>query len=194
MTMKISVKQVEKAIGIPSIAWIGNCYSISYSMVQSGIVEGKAVYGHWTGPISKYNPFYSVSQVGFCRHGWIIKEDGEIVDPTRWVFEGKTPYIYVGKNDYYDEGGNNLRKSMTEPPPQYSKTEKQFSLNLDKKTLDFVNKLLGYSGKNLSMGQLFWLANLSLVDLGEHAKDIYYALEEKGMAAAIPLDNQRKIL
>lgn len=97
MIESFKIKDVAKAIGIPIKQWEGNCYAISCAMVKKVIVKGKAVYGHWTGPVSRSSVFYQTSQIGFVRHGWIVMPDESVVDPTRWVFEDAFPYIFVGE-------------------------------------------------------------------------------------------------
>ena len=197
--MKLTIKQVEKAIRLPAKEWAGKCYSIACDIVAKKLVNGKAVYGHWLGPVHAKSIFCDASVAGFCRHGWILMDDGTIVDPTRWVFEAKKPYIYIGENDLYDRGGNQLRKAMTQPPPEYNESEPQKLLVLDKETRNFVEYKLFLFGSPtnpniFSIGQMFWLANLSLNDLGDFAKSIYESLEECHMGALIPLDNRNEIL
>jgi hypothetical protein len=41
---------------------------------------------------------------------------------------------------------------------------------------------------------VMWLANLSLRRLGEHAEPIFRAIVDADHAAALPLDNRRKVL
>ena len=95
--MRIEVSDVEKAIGVPAQDWKGRCFEIASLMVNTKVVKGRAVYGHWTGRIARSSYFADRSAVGFCNHGWVLLDDGEtVVDPTRWVFEDKAPYIFIG--------------------------------------------------------------------------------------------------
>lgn len=94
--MNLDINEVAEAIGIPIEQWAGNCFGIACAMVEAGIVEGTALYGHWIGPIHPRSYFSSRAGHRFCQHGWIETEDGEVVDPTRWAFENKDPYIYIG--------------------------------------------------------------------------------------------------
>lgn len=101
--MKIpTLKECEKAIGEPASTWVGRCYEIACKIVDAGLVsrkhglDGVAVYGHWLGPISPRSHFADRVRVGFVQHGWIYVEGhGIVIDPTRWVFEAKRPYLYV---------------------------------------------------------------------------------------------------
>ena len=94
----LSVSAVEAAIGIPAEKWKGRCYAIACAIVEFNLVEGTAVYGHWTGPIAATSLFANRRDLGFCHHGWIILKDGRVLDPTRWVFESVDPYIFVGED------------------------------------------------------------------------------------------------
>jgi hypothetical protein len=94
------VNEVAEAIGIPTSEWAGNCYAIACALVKANVVQGTAVYGHWTGAIHRNSYFRDRRHLPFCPHGWVLTDDGYVVDPTRWTFEAKAPYIYVG----IDEG------------------------------------------------------------------------------------------
>lgn len=95
--MKIpTVAEVEQTIGIPAQDWKGRCYEIASLLVKHKLVDGVAVYGHWLGAPGSY--FRAKRSLGFVQHGWVKCEEGEVVDPTRWVFEDKDPYIYVGES------------------------------------------------------------------------------------------------
>lgn len=101
--MKIpTLAECEKAVGEPASAWVARCYEIATKIVDAGLVSrkrglgGEAVYGHWLGPISPRSHFADRRQLGFVQHGWIwIEAHGMVIDPTRWVFEAKAPYLYV---------------------------------------------------------------------------------------------------
>lgn len=95
--MNIDIQKVEKAIGIPALEWKGRCFEIASAMVQRKVVEGTAVYGHWVGSIAQSSFFSDKRALGFCNHGWVVLHDElTVVDPTRWVFEDKRPYIFIG--------------------------------------------------------------------------------------------------
>lgn len=101
--MKIpTLQECEKAIGEPASAWVARCFEIASKIVAAGLVSrerglgGQAVYGHWVGPISPRSHFADRRALGFCNHGWIyVEARGMVIDPTRWVFEAKAPYIYA---------------------------------------------------------------------------------------------------
>lgn len=95
---KMTAEEVATAINIPVSEWPGKCYGIAMAMVEAGLVEGTAVYGHWTGKVHPKAPVFGErSDLAFQSHGWILSDDeGAVVDPTRWVFENRAPYIYEG--------------------------------------------------------------------------------------------------
>lgn len=92
-----TLAECEKAIGEPASAWVSRCYEISCKIVEAKLVRGEAVYGHWTGPVHKDSHFARYASAPFIRHGWILLEDGRVLDPTRWVFEAAEPYLFVAE-------------------------------------------------------------------------------------------------
>ncbi len=198
---KTLLNRLTDVAGPPS-GWVGVCYGISCQMVESGIVSGHAVYGHWTGPVAKGTMFAGRPIV---RHGWVILPDRRVFDPTRWVFEDTQPYIYIGKADHYDEGGNRLREVLLGPPPEWDPDEKQFRITawiMDSDAWNFIEFTLKVETQLdetspevglLTQSQLIWLANLPPVSLGEHAPEIYVAIKNLGRRALIPIDNLRMV-
>lgn len=95
--MKIpTLQQCEKAVGEPATQWVARCYEIACAIVDAGLVKGgEAVYGHWLGPVAPRSHFADRRGTGFIPHGWIwVEDEGMVVDPTRWVFEARTPYLF----------------------------------------------------------------------------------------------------
>lgn len=89
-----SIAQIEQAINMPAETWKGQCYAIACMMLKADLVKGRAVYGHWRGAIHQDSMFAARADQGFTGHGWIETDEGEIIDPTRWVFEAKDPYLF----------------------------------------------------------------------------------------------------
>jgi hypothetical protein len=119
-----------------------------------------------------------------------------IIDPTRFAFDGRSPYIYVGPNDHYDPGGNRWREVSVGPCPPFN-NEKHIALNLPAVTQQWIS--LEVTGKGYPYGYYtfplcMWLANLSLRRLGKHAAPIFRALVEAGQGACIPMDNRNIVL
>ncbi len=202
---------IAKMIGTPNLdinRWKGNCMCVAMKIVSEDVLmtECRAVYGHYLGPISSKSYFRNRRGMPFIHHGWIELSNGDIVDPTRWVFEAKEPYIaFIDRMDdvaeEYDEGGNEFRKATRNPPPKYRKGDRQFPFTLDKfDKLDgrtYILSLLGDKRENVKeicLDQIFWLANLAVDTLGIYAESVYNYIEYMGHEAFIPIDNRLKIM
>jgi len=94
----MSAQEVAVAIDVPLEQWSGNCFAIATKLTTSGLVPSgsRAVYGHWLGPIAPASSFAARAHLGLTGHGWILTEDDQVIDPTRWVFEAVPAYIYIG--------------------------------------------------------------------------------------------------
>lgn len=175
--------------------WKGRCHEMAHLMLVKGLVQGRLQYGNWIGPIAKGNRF---SGRAFTHHGWIVQDDGTIVDPTRWVFETAAPYIYIGPNDHYDFGGNDLRwQMMDKVPPAFDADREQYEISLP---LDFLNIEPFTEQMNedgwvvVSIDQLFWLANLPLSMLRQDAAGLYRELDRLELGMLVPIDNYREVM
>lgn len=97
--MKIAtLQECEQVLGEPASTWAGRCFEIASKIVDAKLIElpAVAVYGHWIGPIHPKSQFATRRNLGFTQHGWIWIEDlGMVVDPTRFVFEHRAPYIFA---------------------------------------------------------------------------------------------------
>jgi hypothetical protein len=92
-----TLAECEKALGEKANTWVARCYEISRRIVKTGLVKGEAVYGHWLGPVHPRSHFANRrDKLPFIQHGWILLDDAHVLDPTRWVFEAKKPYLYTG--------------------------------------------------------------------------------------------------
>lgn len=184
--------------------------------------------GHWRGPIRKGSHFEHARDMPFVPHSWIqshglvVLPDAvmplirphlrnpestisvirdPIIDPTRFAFDGKAPYIYIGESDYYDEGGNTWRQMVEPTLLPFDDSRPPIHLNLPAVTEAWIRQQLQQyeAGRTYPYGYytyalVMWLANLSLHRLGEHARPIFAAIVEAGQAAAIPIDNRRLVL
>lgn len=189
---RLSAKDVATAIDVPTSDWEGNCHGIAHAMLEAGLVEGKLRYGIWWGRIDPRSVFRGRP---FTHHGWIELPDGIIIDPTRWVFEGKEPYIWTGKNrGEYDFGGNRLLAMQRTFPPTYVGS-KDVQLALCNDTRGFLRDLLGNKDYRIDIPQAFWLANLPLKTLDDNmTRELYQALVSADFGALIPIDNRREVL
>ena len=193
--MSLSPHVIAQAIGLPVTDWPGNCYAVAYQMVSRGLVNGRAVYGHYLGFVAKGSLFDGRTIV---RHGWVVCEDGSIIDPTRWVFEGTEPYIAQAPAEHheYDEGGNALLAKLRRPTPSHNPAEanaKKVDGDADKALLKV---LLGRDSKPdlLTLTEAHWLATQPLDDLQGVAKHLYQLIIGLGWSALIPIDNRLKVI
>lgn len=197
----LTVMEVADAIQIPTSDWIGNCYLIAHKIVESEIVDGRAVYGHWLGGVATMAPaFASRGRNPFVAHGWIRLPDGRVLDPTRWVFEAADPYLYVGTpGRCYDEGGNEWRMaSMRSTPPPYDTEGKDIPMQevfdaFGHHALSVLG-ILGGPSPNIQVRHIFWLANRSPESYGVDPEPIYRGIVALGHEGFIPLDNHKRIL
>jgi hypothetical protein len=195
-TAPITLKQLEAAFGSPAPSWAGRCYAVACAAADL-IEDAAPIYGHWVGPVSSKSIFAGRSL--FVQHGWVLLPDGRVLDPTRWEFEGRAPYIYVGPDDHYDEGGNKFRQAMMGPPPSFDSGSKVFDVTADVLPSDawsFVEKLLRLEDSPLGQvtyEQVHWLANLDPRQMDGHARAILKMLEHFDMLAHMPIDNQDMI-
>jgi len=218
--MQLSIEEVAEGLDWPVEKWEGNCFAVASQMVEKGIVEGEAVYGHFLGGASKEGYWAARSDNPFIRHGWIILPDGRILDPTRWSFEAVEPYIWVGENSgEYDRGGNKLLGMIAErrPWPDFDEdAEKTYKFEwmeeivmdlenagahlrdpldpdiMERDPLDFGEPYhLTLTGE-----QVFWIANLPLdaYKIKQRAYEVYLQIREQGLDGFIPLDNRIEIL
>jgi hypothetical protein len=202
-----TLEEVEAKLG-PAVEWAGRCYEIASACVAEGLVDGVAVYGHYVGKVHPKSHFGVRAGMPFVQHGWVklTGDEGLIFDPTRFAFEAREPYLYVGKNEGdYDEGGNGMRKAFKRPAPPFDASTSRV-VNFTSRVIasaawQHVEKLLGpnylieldgHDPGELTMDQVFWLANLPYDELEPHAHEIYQAILKVGQEAAIPLDNLRR--
>ena len=205
----LTIEKVEQAIGLKADCWAGKCYEIAWCIAKRyALLDGTPVYGHWIGAVHPDSYWAPRAGTGFIQHGWVLLPDGRILDPTRWAFENKEPYLWLGENDgSYDEGGNRLRKRFyTDRPCPEPQAD---TLNEDDNTrhiclklsMDAQIHLWLYSARVLNephntraywmeFGQLFWVANAPFMDLEPHAREIYQAIIDVKQAALIPFDNR----
>jgi hypothetical protein len=121
-------------------------------------------------------------------HGWVLLPDGNVFDPTRWVFEGILPYLYEGPADFYDEGRNRFRAERMGDLPVGS--GEISSIELSDELAELLSTLCGTDvTAGLNPPQWMWVANLPYDMLDGHAAALYAALRGADMGAYIPWDN-----
>ncbi len=93
-----TLEECEKALGEKAEKWGGRCFEVASRIVEAGLVDGVAVYGHWVGDVHPESMFARKSvRLPFVQHGWVQLADGRVLDPTRWEFEHVAPYLFVGE-------------------------------------------------------------------------------------------------
>ena len=197
----ITIEQLEKAWGAPVEKWTGNCYGLACAAAK--LIEGAVpVYGHYLGKVAEGTFFEPASSGGFVQHGWVLMKNSDVVDPTRWAFEGRKPYIYNGPCDVYDEGGNALRMRMIGGPPEFdpeSKPKIDILPHLTSEAWEFVRELMklepveGYDLGHVTVPQLHWLATYDPRLMRGHATVIFAVLKHLNFKSLVPLDNWRMV-
>lgn len=187
-----SISAIAKAIGMKPRYWRGRCHHVAYDIIASGLIEGEDRYGLYHGPIDPKGFF---GKRPFSRHGWIEMPDGNICDPTRWVFTNDVPHLYVcGPNPEYDFGGNAMRAATDQGPPAHNPRAEQFKLELSAATREEINsRFKGKGGEYYTKDQIRWLANID-PDSVRNPGEVYRAIVRAGMEAYIPMDNARRYL
>lgn len=192
--MKIDIEDVAELIGVPIDDWAGRCHEIASKLLKCNIIKGELCYGVWAGSIHPDSHFAGRK---ITHHGWIECSNGEVVDPTRWVFECAEPYIYVGpRGKEYDFGGNDLRAEMcqnkTLPPPPGRGDKSWPLIDLTPDAVLSIRSILQHTGDNIGVQQLFYLANCHPSVLGESIVPIYEWIIGLGHSGLIPIDNRRR--
>ena len=184
----LTILDLEEALGGDVDLWHGKCTSVSYAAQK--LVGGHNIYGHYLGYIDADGHWGD--RRGFPNHhGWVLLDDGRVLDPTRWSFENVEPYIYIGNNEEdYDEGGGRMRSELTKPCP--SSDGKKANLKCDASVIPLFEHLTDTPFDEMSEGQVFWIANLPYERLDFSVADIYETLINNEMGAFIPTDNRAR--
>lgn len=203
----ITIEQLEKEAGDPAEKWAGRCYEIACAaarlMNRQGCRGAVPIYGHYQGEVHPSSMFHGRP---IQPHGWVLMKNGDVVDPTRWAFEGREPYIYNGPNDIYDEGGNALRMLVMGEPPEFGPDQgKVLDVLARLRTTEawnFIAELLelerdgpwtfaakGCDFGHLTMRQLHWLGNYDPRMMQGHATEIFAVFDQLSLRGLVPLDN-----
>lgn len=196
---ELTIEDCEEALMLPADNWHGMCAGISSGIISAGLVEGHAVYGHYLGDIATDGFWGRRKHHWFVQHGWILLPDGRVLDPTRFSFENKPPYIYLWDNKTdYDEGGNKFRSAMNKPCPKAEDSERGLMSkparpwDVSQEESQAIESLVGTPFAEISFEQGYWIANLPYEDIASVVGLVYKALGRNGGKAYIPLDNWRR--
>lgn len=200
-----SIEEVAIAITIPVEEWPGNCHAIAVAAQQAGLFPGvKSRYGHYSGPVAEGSMFHKHK---YPRHGWLVRGDGVIIDPTRWVFEDVEPYIAVippfdaEKQAQYDVGGARLERALfgDRPPPgptegfgARKKPEKcpLWIKSWQHGAANYIWNIFQCAPQALTLAQVYWLAHRLPEEFGGRAtaRAIFEAIALAGRKVFIPID------
>jgi hypothetical protein len=204
----LSMASIGERIAVPVEDWPGRCFEIASKIVDSfDWQDAVAVYGHYRGPISRKCTLFHGKPV--VHHGWILLKTGVIVDPTRWVFEARAPYVAVFRpwqrehldvfaSMEYDEGGEVFNDMLRGERPEFSPDAPCVSLVGDEENTATVRAVMGrllgtlLTRDRLSVDELRWLAKTPYSKLGDGASVLYPWLVNAGHRALIPIDYLRR--
>ncbi|HEY6207514.1 MAG TPA: hypothetical protein VIW28_00515 [Gemmatimonadales bacterium] len=198
----------------PLSEWPGQCYAVAQAALKAKLVPGGTLrYGMWWGPISDDCLFAGKP---LTHHAWIEQpRRGLIVDPTRYVFEGAAPYIWIGTDPHgwYDAGSNRVLAAMAGMPPRADEGDtRTYQLTaLPPETCKWLADCFPdpFDHRDPEAGtftvtrrQAFWLANLPIerpfhtiaLKGGPPAAPLFRALERVRLGVLIPIDNRRLVL
>ena len=190
---RLTIKKLEKVSGLPADEWHGKCADIAH--VACNLVGGDEIYGIYNGFVDEDGYWGSKA---LCRHGWVLLEDGRILDPTRWSFENTEPYIFIGKpgdptgDGEYDEGTQDLRARVTRPCPEPKGDP--LDLDIDPPNQLAIEQLTQTPIAKVTRDQMFWIANLPYDQLGMFVHSAYNVLIENEMGVFIPIDNKKRAI
>jgi hypothetical protein len=113
---KLTIPEVEEAIGIPSERWKDNCHAISLAIVKSELIEGPRRVARGT-----------CTSVG-GQHSWVVVGNdcydlkAQLIDPTLWCYVEKVKGIWHGRptSQYRHTphgGGQRSIWDVGRPPP-----------------------------------------------------------------------------
>ena len=181
----ISIEDLEEETGLSVDEWHGKCTLISNAAARL-IGDGcHAVYGHYIGDVDPFGFWGERAGNGFIQHGWVLLDNGLVLDPTRWSFEGVEPYIFLGSSEDYDEGGNVWRQKMAKACPQDPGKELPFEMSEEEKI--FVRIFV--DTPQVGMNHLFWMANLPYDEIGDRVGELYSFLDSHDLRGLVPFDN-----
>ncbi|MFN3651647.1 MAG: hypothetical protein ACK47B_18885 [Armatimonadota bacterium] len=101
--VQTDVDTIAEVIRLPVERWVGRCFAVARDIVDEALVQGIVHLGHWMGPVAPESECAKGTAEPPYQHSWIRLPDGRVYDPTRWTFEGREPYVYVGEDSegYY---------------------------------------------------------------------------------------------
>lgn len=181
--------------------WAGQCHQAATAVVDLLGRENATVRrGYFTGETRVGAYFYGRA----CQHSWCELRDGRVLDPTRFAFTAEAAWpLWVGDDRDYDIGGCKGSAPFGKAPDSdFTRGHPLVTVRITSKALESTGldfcmdpDLLGAWSAELTLPQVFWLANLPVKEeagLGqlsrEWAPDVFRAIVAAGMRSAIPID------
>lgn len=193
MTMKpedLTIEDIEQSVGNPTSDWHGACTLIAHHAWK--LVGGHEIYGKYQGRVDK-DGYWGGRRTLPNNHGWVLLDDGRILDPTRWSFENVEPYIYIGSGGDYDEGGNNMRAAFRQPCPS-AENGRPANMKEVVASAPLFEHLTDTPFDEMTCEQAVWVANAPYEELDFAVASIYETLIANKMGAFIPIDNLKRAI
>ncbi len=187
----LTIEDIENKLDLPTEHWHGKCTLIAH--YAHWFIGGHEIYGKYQGPIDE-DGYWENRRALPNNHGWVLLDDGRILDPTRWSFENVEPYIYIGKNDDdYDEGGNNMRAAFRQPCPS-ARDGRPANMKEVVASAPLFERLTNAPFNEMTIEQALWVANTPYDELDFAVASIYETLIANKMGAFIPIDNIKRAI
>lgn len=184
----LTIEALEQSVGERAFMWHGRCTFIAHHACK--FIGGHEIYGSYLGHVDK-DGYWGSRRTLPNNHGWVLLDDGRVLDPTRWSFENVEPYIYIGSGKDYDEGGNQMRAAFREPCPNV-KDGRPANMKEVFASAPLFEHLTGTPFDEMTREQAVWVANSPYDELDFAVASVYETLIANHMTAFIPIDNLRR--
>lgn len=181
---------------INNLTW--NCSGAAHAAAKLIKIDGlkiktvREIYGIFHGLSVEHG------KIGFYRHAWLLINEKYIVDPTRWVFHGKLPKMYIcEKNNRidYDEAMVKFRSQISRPFPESkgnTSTPVTFNWSFEMNSLIQTLTMKKENFNQMYMNQVLWLGNLPPDVLGHLKNEMYEVFKTMGFMAFVPVDYRKQ--
>jgi hypothetical protein len=175
--------------------WHGRCHEIAIALLALLPDGFRETYGHYHGPINPLGYWGDRAGLPVIQHGWVVTPDGRVLDPTRWSFEAKKVYIYLGQaGSEYDEGGMAHRAMTMHPYPRDDEGNNDVHFDVSIECLTHMTEIAGTAMLDRQTArQAAWFANAPIQVLEPFAYEIFQAIVDAGHKAFIPVDSYRMV-
>lgn len=181
----------------------GNCHPAAIMLVREcRRIQGMTIVlkrGHWLGrDVRPSRANYPGQQ-----HSWTEVKIAEnpvifIADPTQFVFTGAPPQITISNEDdlRYDPGSFRFNELMRGPRKLDPRcTMVLIASNLKPALRECLARVFDdRDWRFWSLDELFEIANLNPGRYGQHAKELYQAIDACNKSALIPIDAWRSVM